>query len=124
MINKMNPLIFFDYCFYKIANYYRNIYVLGYLSVFSGIMFVSLIQLFNIVILLMLSFPLRFNIIYFGIGYFILLTLNFIRYKKIVTFSVLHERWKKEESTQKVFRNILVIVYIVLTFVFSVIVTS
>jgi hypothetical protein len=117
----MNPLILFDYCYYKIANYYEDLYVLEHQKELAGVILLSLLQMINIDTLLMLFFPLRFVSIYNVIGYFILLTFNFIRYKKIITYLKLHERWKKEKLLLKPIKNTLVIIYIGLTFVLFII---
>lgn len=122
----MNPLILFDYFYYRIADLHKNLYVLEHQKEFVGILYLSLLQLINIDTLLRFFFSLKLNyipIIYI-IGYLILLTFNFIRYKKIITYSKLNERWKKERFSLKATKNTLVFIYIVLTFVFFIIVTS
>jgi hypothetical protein len=119
----MNPLILFDYCYYKIANYYKDFYVLEHQKEFAGVIFLSLLQTINIVTLFLYFFTLRFASLHIIVGYLFLLILNIIRYKKIISYSTLSERWKKGGRIQNVIKSTFVIIYLVITFTFFVIVT-
>jgi hypothetical protein len=123
----MNPLRLFDYCYYRIAFLHKDIYVLENQKEFAGIFIISQFQIFNILTFHAQLFPLEsdyyFPALYF-FGYIILLIFNYVRYKKTTSYSKLHERWKNERYNLRVFHNLLVILYIILSCVFLVIATS
>lgn len=120
----MNPLIIFDYCFYVIANRYKSIYVLGHQKEFAGVFLLSLLQIMNIDTIIMLLFSIKFASIYFVFGYLLLLVFNFIRYKKIITYSNLNDKWNAKSYLSQVLIKTLVFIYFVFSFVCVVIVSS
>ncbi len=120
----MNPLIIFDYCFYVIANCYKSIYVLGHQKEFAGVLLLSLVQIMNIDTIIILLFSIKYVSLYFGFGYLLLLAFNFIRYKKIITYSNINDKWNAKRHLSQVLLKTLVFAYFVFSFVCFVIVSS
>lgn len=120
----MNPLTVFDHIYYKIAYYYRDIFVLEHQKEFAGVLFLSLIQIISINALIMPIFSIRLTNILNITGYLILIALNFTRYKKIITYSELNEKWRTVDSLSKLIKNSLAITYIVLSFLILVVLTT
>ncbi|MPM90285.1 hypothetical protein SDC9_137406 [bioreactor metagenome] len=122
----MNPLRLFDYCYYRIAFLYEDIY-LEHQKELAGIAFLSFFQILNTITIISLIFQSTFVRIipeFHFFGYIIILIFNYVRYKKITSYSKLHERWKNERYYLRVLHNLLVILYIILSCVFLVIATS
>ncbi len=123
---RINLFIIFDYVYYAIAYQYYKWYS-EEINESSGIMVLSLIQLFNIIAVL--SFfkinPLRIvynNPIYsWLIGYVLLLTINGIRYKKIITYDELHKRWGNDDGKTNFIKKSLVLFYILMSVVILII---
>ena len=116
----MNPLVLFDYVFYSIASLYNK---WGYEAQkeFVGVLFLSLLQLFNVVVLYGIIYnPLtefnKFNpvIIYIG-GYIILFLLNLLRYKRNNNYTVLQKKWENDTPQIKTIKIISVAIYVIIT---------
>jgi hypothetical protein len=116
----MNPLLIFDYCYYKIAYFYKSTFILEHQKEFASILLISLLQLINFETLLLLMANQPLSDLQSAIGYLILLITNFVRYKKIITYSNLSEKWNMDRPALKHIKSLLVIAYIVFTFVFIV----
>ena len=117
----MNPLILFDYIFYRIAYLYANQFDYDEQKEFAGIIFLSLFQLFNILFMLKLMhlpFGGFSNInplfIYVGIGVMIA-SINTVRYKWFSTYLKLSTKWENENKDKRRIRSILIVVYILLS---------
>jgi len=117
----MNPLILFDYVYYSIAYLYSNRWGYKVQKEFIGVSILSLIQFLNIVTLI--GF---FNISLFELtelnpllitfsSFFIIIILNIIRYKKIITYSELSNKWDIENNNSIFIKKAGVILYLILT---------
>ena len=124
----MNPLVIFDYVYYSIAYLYGRKWGYEIQKEFSGVLILSLFQLFNVVFLLSftklsLKAFFRFDPVFIYIGICLLLiVLNFIRYKKFITYSKLSERWDNERGKSRTIKIACVICYFILSitlFVYS-----
>ncbi len=119
-IKRINLFIFFDYVYYVIAYQYYKWYS-EETNEFSGILVLSLIQLINIISVLFFlkNTPLSIvnnNPVYsFLIGGALLLLINGIRYKKIITYAELHKKWGNDYSKTNIFKKSLVFFYIFMT---------
>ena len=121
----MNPLVMFDYIYYSIAYLYGRKWGYEMEKENYGICVLSPFQLINVVSVL--SFT-RFSLkgffwkfdpvfVYIGIG-ILIVVLNFIRYKKIVTYSKLSEKWDNEKGIKRIVKVVCVICYFILSIVF------
>lgn len=114
----MNPLVLFDYVFYRIVYLHKGAFVLEKQKELAGIFYLSIIQLSNIDAILIYLYPERLSNISFKfllIEYFILLTFNFVRYKKFVNYSKLIEKWKKDSFLIRIIKDSLLFIYIALS---------
>jgi len=123
---KFNLYILFDYVYYAIVHqYYKWNYEIE--KEFSGIIMLSLIQQFNIFIILGFFKINPFlivndNPIYsWLIGAALLFTINGIRYKKIITYDELHKRWGNDDKKTNFIKKSLVLFYIIMTMVLLII---
>jgi hypothetical protein len=117
----MNPLILFDYVYYRIANVYDKRFGYGESKELSGVLILSLFQFSNILVLTNL-FKIKDNLIKilpnysFIFGIIIICVLNYIRYIKLLNFSDLEDKWGCESNNKMITRGVLVIVYFLLSF--------
>lgn len=114
----MNPLIIFDYIFYRLAILFGNLpenrYTDG--NIFIGVMALSFMQFVSIMAILnhieIARVYIRSLYYYqYVIGYVVFIGLNSIRYIKLLKFKDLEEKWKSENTLKKIFRSILILVY-------------
>lgn len=111
-------LKFFDYVYYKCCQfYYKNGEENGYKI--SGLALLSLFQLLNIALIIILVFQwfhywANINKMLFAIPVFILLLLNGFRYNKL-NYDVLKEKWENESATTSKKREVGVLLYMVLS---------
>lgn len=115
----MNPLVVFDYMFYRLYIYYENNYSHGYTLAAIGLL--SIIECVNVLTLL--------NIIYISLnksdeipgsvmlvfGIPLLIILNFFRYNRFVTYQKLQKRWGEEKSKMRSIRGFFMILYFILS---------
>ena len=124
--NKFNLFIIFDYLYYAIAYQYYKWYD-EEINEFSGILMLSLIQMLNTISILIIFYKFKppENLVYaMLIGSALFLTINGIRYKKIITYDELHKRWGNDDKKSNLIKKSLVLAYIVLTFVLLIISAS
>lgn len=114
----MNPLILFDYIFYRSAWFADVRFNYSQSKKEAGVAFLSLIQFSNILALsnflnddLIVSLPYYV----FFIGYLILFGLNYIRYMRLLKFEKLEHQWGKEKSNTRLFKGILILIYFILS---------
>jgi hypothetical protein len=115
IIKNLNPLIIFDYIYYRIAYFYSHRFDYDESKEFSGKAILSLFQLFNIVVILNPKKYFNNNgiLIIFFICYFVIVTLNHIRYKKIITYDKLALKWDKERRMVRWIKSALIICYFI-----------
>lgn len=122
----MNPLILFDYVYYSIAYLYGKVWGYETQKEFVGILFLSLIQFFNVVAILGFIKYSLFELVGLNpllvtfTGSFVFAILNTIRYKKVVTYMELSKKWNEEKRRNVFMKKAGVIFYIVLTFVLTI----
>ncbi len=121
----MNPLVLFDYIFFRTAEVYDRKFGYREAKKLSSILILSLIQFVNILDLLNLfnlsdSLRKTFPKYSFIIGVTLLCGLNYIRYIKILNYSVLEAKWKNEQKVRKRIYCVLIIIYLILSFYFVV----
>lgn len=117
----MNPLILFDYVFYRIAIFYDKRFDYGESKELSATLILSLIQFCNVLALsnlwgekvILVKKP---NILVFISPLVMLFLLNYIRYIRLVKFNKLEEKWGEEKPKVKHTRSVLIIVYFLLSF--------
>lgn len=115
----MNPLIVFDYIYYRIAYFYDKRFGYKESKEFSGIIILSLIQFVNILALLDL-FKINDSLVktlpnhLFIIA--ILCLLNYARYIKLLNFRNLEDKWGNENKNVRLIKSIIVIIYFLLSF--------
>ena len=118
----MNPLVIFDYIYYRIASFYDRIGFPEY-SDFSGVAILSIIQFCNISDIAYL-FNFRNILINVFHGYdfivlLILLILNYIRYIRLIeNLYDLEDKWDNENKIKRRFKGILIIIYFLLSIYF------
>lgn len=117
----MNPLILFDYVYYRIANIYDKRF--GYVESkeFAGVGLLSLVQTVNILSLFIFikledSLIKSFSMYIIIIVYVVICALNYTRYIKLLSFSDLEDKWGCESNIKSITRGVLVIVYFLLSF--------
>ena len=117
----MNPMILFDYVYYRIAVFYDKRFDYGESKVLSATLILSLVQFFNALALFDLLgikdiLVKNLNIFLF-IGILLLLfILNYSRYIRLGKFNKLEEMWGEEKPKVKHTRSVLIIVYFLLSF--------
>ena len=119
----MNPLIIFDYIYYRIAVFYDKGFHYGESKELSATLMLSLVQTINALALFNLlgikDILVKNLNIFLLIGVLVLLfILNYIRYLKLVKFNKLEKMWGEEKPKVKHTRSILIIVYFLLSFYF------
>lgn len=117
----MNPLVLFDYIFYRIAFLYAKRFAYVESKEFSGIAILSLIQFTNVLFLLNIFnvkdyLVQKFDFYLFIIGPLFLLLLNYIRYIRLIKFKDLEYRWGSENKRRRLMNSVLIIVYFLLSF--------
>lgn len=120
---KRNPIVIFDYIYFRIAYFYEHRFFYGQVKEFGGIMILSLVQQCNILILLkllnlksMLTGS-KMLIVYLSL-YIMFFIFNLIRYGKIIEYNTLETRWNEENRKVRHFKSILIILYFFFTFFF------
>ncbi len=111
----MNPLILFDYVFYRISCFFGNVIRYEASKELNGITGLSFFQNLNLFTLINV-FNLRLKndkqyVIIFFLGFIILIGLNYFRYIKKNKYKKLDYIWKVENGFKKGLRDILVILY-------------
>lgn len=111
----MNPLILFDYVFYRISYFYANVFQYEASKELNGITGLSFFQNLNLFTVLKL-FDLRVNndklyVISFFLGIILFFGLNYIRYIKNNKYSELNDIWNTRNGFNKIIRDILVVLY-------------
>jgi hypothetical protein len=107
----------FNYLYYRTYALYKNkwnevdpkLYAAG---------IVSLMQEFNlgaILFLILQYFDITIERLYVYLFYIVLFALNMIWYSKFRIYKYLESKWKDDIKSRKIFKGILVIVYIVLS---------
>lgn len=121
----MNPLILFDYVYYSIAYLYANKWGYEQQKEFIGIIFISLIQFFNVFAIFGFIRKPLFELIEINplvitfLGSLVFIIINTIRYKKVVTYTELSEKWDKEGERIIIFKKAGVILYVILTLIMA-----
>ena len=115
----MNPLVLFDYVYYCIAKLYAKVFNIEEVKALAGLSILSIFQLINGLTLLVLFGPLekvvKEPIIIYIVGYLFILSLNFIRYKKVVVYSDLSVKWDNENRKTKILKIACVVGYCTLS---------
>ena len=117
----MNPLVLFDYLYYRIAFFYDKRFGYSESKELSGVAILSLMQFVNILALLNLfkvkdSLIKTFQMYLFIVGYLVVFALNYIRYIKLLKFNKLEDKWGNENRNWRLVRSVLLIVYFLLSF--------
>lgn len=119
----MNPMILFDYAYYTIAYLYANNFGYKAEKEYVGVVFLSLIQFFNILTIFELLNASIFDLLKINpliitlTGCLLFSLLNIVRYKKIITYNELSNKWDTEDNRSIMAKKIGVIFYIILTVV-------
>lgn len=115
----MNPLVLFDYLYYRIIYFYENTFGLMITKEFRGIAHLSIFQFFNVITLLFFFIPVdklkNELIIIFLLGSILVLSLNFIRYKKFITYSELAKKWDNEPRKVRFVKKVCIVCYCILS---------
>jgi hypothetical protein len=111
----MNPLILFDYVFYRTSNFFGNIPGYKYSKELNGITMLSFLQNLNLFTLLNL-FDIRIQndkqyVMSFFLGLVVLFGFNYIRYIKSNKYKNLNNIWNTECGLKKNIRSTLVTIY-------------
>lgn len=122
----MNPLILFDYVFYRISYIYGNVFDFKSSKELNGITFLSLFQSINLFTLLDL-FDLKIlndkqYVISLFLGVIIFFGLNYIRYIKNNKYSELNDIWNTRNGFKKYIRDVLVALYLLASFVLFIVI--
>ncbi len=111
----MNPIRFFDIVFYHIALLYDRVFDYSGNCVFAGIVFTSLLQWLNILVIIKILNPnIKSNpnlVLIISIA-ILPLTFNIIRYKKVITYEKLLDKWEHDKGFLKYFRITISIIYV------------
>jgi hypothetical protein len=118
----MNPLLLFDYIFYRIAYFYDNRFNYEESKELSGIAILNLFETFNFFIVLnyfRLDTKVSKNIyvLSFILSYIVLFILNYIRYIKIIKYNELEYKWDSEGGIGRLIKSFFIIFYFIITFV-------
>lgn len=123
----MNPLTLFDYMYYRITYWYENTFDLFIIKEEQSIAHLSIFQFFNVITLLFFFKPIdelkNELIIIFLFSYLVIFSLNLIRYKKVITYSELAEKWDKEPNKARLIKKVYIICYCILSillFIYSI----
>jgi hypothetical protein len=115
----MNPLVLFDYVFYRIVNYYSKVYNVDIVKEFAGLSILSILQLLNVLTLILIIEPTHNSVKVPILNYLIIcgliLTFNLIRYYKFVSYSELCFKWDKETPKAKRLKTTCVFCYCILS---------
>lgn len=122
----MNPLILFDYVFYRISYIYENVFNYKASKELNGITVLSFFQNLNLFTLLNI-FDIRVHndkqyVISFFLGTIIFFGLNYIRYIRNNKYSELNDIWNTRNGFKKDIRDILVVLYFLASIVLSIVV--
>ena len=123
----MNPLILFDYVYYRITYWYENTFDLIIIKEERSIAHLSIFQFFNVITLLFFFIPIdelkNELIIIFILSSLVIFSLNLIRYKKVITYSELAEKWDIEPKKARLIKKVYIICYCILSillFIYSI----
>lgn len=116
----MNPLILFDYIFYRIAWFFDVRFDYSESKKQAGVGILALVQYANILALLnflnrdlLVSLP----VYVFIIGYLILFGLDYIRYIRLISFEKLEFKWGSEKDSARFLKGTLIVVYFTLSII-------
>lgn len=118
----MNPLIVFDYMFYRIAYFYEHRFMHGVSKELSAMAILTLFELLNILSVLNYfeldsKFSGNGNVLFSIILYVILSVLNYLRYFKITNYNKLEKKWRDESSIVRHIKSFFIWLYFVLSFI-------
>lgn len=111
-------MILFDYIYYRTYILYKESWNEDDPKLYSAAV-VSLIQEFNVgvmILLLIYYFEIHVERFYFIIFYIFLFALNMFKYRKKRTFKKLYSKWRFETRNKKIYRGILIVAYILVSF--------
>ncbi len=122
----MNPLILFDYVFYRISYLFENAFHYKASKELNGITGLSFFQNLNLFTVLKL-FGLRVHndklyVISFFLGIILFFGLNYIRYIKRNKYSELNEIWNTRNGFKNTIWDISVVLYLLASIVLLVLV--
>ena len=109
----------FDYLYYNLVKKVTSEWYGWDSEEFAGIVFLSTIQSVNVISILGLVKPKIFDTFLTFIGLLLaIFILNLIRYKKLVTYTMLSKKWHMESGMPKKLRRAGVLLYLITTVVF------
>lgn len=119
---KMIRLI--DYLFYRIAFLFDKFSSVG---IVNSISIISIVQTWNLLAITKLFFRIinkEFNnsLLSSFIVFFVLFSLNSIRYFKFIRYKDLHYLWKDEERKIRAKGGLLIMIYIMISLVFYIVI--
>jgi hypothetical protein len=113
----INPLIIFDYIYYRIAHFYTHTFRLESINEFAAKGILSVLQSINIITLFVKLVYFRrteFLIFFIAIN-FILLLLNYYRYTKIIKYKELALKWDNEKKKNRIIKVLCIIFYFLMS---------
>ena len=116
----MNPLRIFDYVFYCITMLFDRVFGYKQSCEEAGITLLSMLQTFNVLIIGHWLIKCSFFKEFLGLVviFIIIFGLNIIRYKRIVRYRYLTNKWDFDISNAiRIFKISLVIIYVLLSFI-------
>jgi hypothetical protein len=99
----MNPLVLFDYVFYRIVNYYSKVYNVDIVKEFAGLSILSILQLLNVLTLILIIEPTHNSVKVPILNYLIICGL------------ILSFKWDKETPKAKRLKTTCVFCYCILS---------
>jgi len=123
MRDKKNSLIsWFDYVYFRIYDIYQNkwhdsmpwIYALTIVSITQSFFLLSIPIIYGIITQTKLG-ELGVSKYYFALLAYIILGLNYFRYKWIIPYSLMLTKWKGESKNTRKKRGRLVVLFIILS---------
>ncbi len=123
----MNPLLPFDYFYYRLVYFYENSFRLIILKEVEGLTGLSIFQFFNIISLFQLIGPIN-NLKYYYIVVSIFIFLfNLVRYNWFKTYNNLVVLWEYEPVKTRKIKKYIIVSYCILSialFILSIIKTQ
>lgn len=122
------PLILFDYFFYRVISFYKSNF--GDEDRLYGVLILSILQCQNIMAIAGLAFIFLHEanqittVTMVFIGTIISLIFNAIRYYRTTSYKDLEKIWAEEKRTTRNRRGYYLFLYIILSFVGSVVIVS
>ena len=127
----MNPLILFDYFYYRLVYFYENSFRLIISKEIEGLAGLTLFQFFNVISILNFIKPLnrsKSDLLYIVIIVSVIIVVfNIIRYNKVISYSKLAAKWDNEPRKPRLLKKYVIICYCILSMVllvFSIIKTQ